>query len=128
MGDRAGEERAEHLVVGHGRGRRFECRVAGGDVNPYLAIAALIAAGLEGVERGLELEAAYEGNAYASDDKPRVPATLRDARDLLAGSAVARSAFGDEVIEHYLNMADVELAAYDSTVTDWERIRGFERL
>ena len=115
-------------VVGHGKGRRFECRVPGGDVNPYLAIAALIAAGLHGVEQGLELEPAYEGNAYTSGDKPHVPSTLREARDLFANSQIARAAFGDEVVGHYLNMADVELAAYDAAVTDWERVRGFERL
>jgi glutamine synthetase len=115
-------------VVGHGPGKRFECRVPGGDVNPYLAVAALIAAGLDGVDRGLSLEPAYDGNAYVSDEKPRVPATLRDARELLAGSSLARDAFGDDVVEHYLNMADVELAAYDAAVTDWERVRGFERL
>jgi glutamine synthetase len=115
-------------VVGHGQGRRFECRVAGGDVNPYLALAALIAAGLDGVDRGLELEPPYEGNAYVADEQPRVPGTLRDARNLLAQSDMARAAFGDEVVDHYLNMADVELAAYDAAVTDWERVRGFERL
>ena len=115
-------------VVGHGKGKRFECRVAGGDVNPYLATAALIAAGLHGVEQGLELEPAYEGNAYTSEDKPHVPKTLREARDLFANSDIARSAFGDEVLAHYVNMADVELAAYDAAVTDWERVRGFERL
>jgi len=115
-------------VIGHGRGKRFECRVPGGDVNPYLAVSALVAAGLHGVEQGLELEGAYEGNAYVSGDKPTVPTTLRDARDLFAGSALAREAFGDEVVDHYVNMADVELAAYDAVVTDWERVRGFERL
>jgi glutamine synthetase len=115
-------------VVGHGKGKRFECRVAGGDVNPYLAISALIAAGLHGVEQGLELEPAYVGNAYTSRDKPHVPTTLREARDLFANSQIAHDAFGDDVVAHYLNMADVELAAYDAAVTDWERIRGFERL
>jgi glutamine synthetase len=87
----------------------------------------MIAAGLHGVEQGLELEPAFEGNAYESD-KPRVPSTLREARDLFAGSDVARAAFGDEVVDHYVNYADVELAAFDSAVTDWERFRGFERL
>jgi glutamine synthetase len=115
-------------VVGHGKGRRFECRVPGGDVNPYLALSALIAAGLHGVDEGLALEPAYDGNAYTSDEKPRVPSTLRDARELFAGSPIAQAAFGQEVIDHYLNMADVELAAYDAFVTDWERVRGFERL
>jgi glutamine synthetase len=114
-------------VIGHGPGRRFECRAPGADVNPYLALAGLIAAGLSGVDSAMELEPAFEGNAYASD-KPTLPPTLRDARDLFAGSALARSAFGDEVCDHYLNMAGVELAAYDAAVTDWERVRGFERL
>jgi glutamine synthetase len=115
-------------VVGHGPGKRFECRVPGGDVNPYLALAAMIAAGLDGVDRGLELEPPYTGNAYVSGDKPHVPGTLREARELFADSALARSAFGDEVVEHYVNMADVELAAFEAAVTDWERVRGFERL
>ena len=114
-------------VIGHGAGRRFECRSPGGDVNPYLALAALIAAGLEGVDEGLELEPAFEGNAYASE-KPRLPTTLREARDLFEQSAIARGAFGDDVHAHYVNMADVEIAEFDATVTDWERFRGFERL
>ncbi|HEY6758721.1 MAG TPA: glutamine synthetase family protein [Baekduia sp.] len=115
-------------VVGHGPGRRFECRVAGGDVNPYLAAAALIAAGLDGVERGLELPPACEGNAYTAEGVEHVPKTLREARELFAASALARDALGPEVVAHYVNMADVELAAYDAAVTDWERVRGFERL
>jgi glutamine synthetase len=114
-------------VIGHGASKRIECRVPGGDVNPYLALAALIAGGLDGVERGLELEPVLDGNAYTAD-KPHVPSTLREARDLFAGSGVARAAFGDDVVDHYLNNADVELAAFDAAVTDWERFRGFERL
>jgi len=114
-------------VVGHGAARRVECRVGGADLNPYLAISALIAGGLHGVDNELGLEPPCEGNAYVSDH-PRVPSTLRDARDLFAGSAIAREAFGDEVVEHYLNNARVELEAFDATVTDWERVRGFERL
>ena len=114
-------------VVGHGPALRVESRVAGGDVNPYLAIAAMIAAGLHGIDNELELEPPLEGNAYTSD-KPRVPSTLRDARDLFAGSDVAREAFGEEVVAHYVNNADVELRAFESAVTDWERFRGFERL
>jgi glutamine synthetase len=114
-------------VVGHGPSLRFENRVGGADLNPYLALSALIAAGLHGVDQGLALEPAFEGNAYLSD-KPRVPTTLREARDLFARSAVAREAFGDEVVEHYLNNAQVEIDAYDAVVTDWERVRGFERL
>lgn len=115
-------------VVGHGPGRRFECRLAGGDVNPYLAVAGLIAAGLNGVENGLALPPACEGNAYTAEGVEHVPSTLREARDLFADSPLARAALGDEVVAHYLNMADVELAAYDAAVTDWERVRGFERL
>jgi glutamine synthetase len=115
-------------VVGHGPALRFENRAGGSDLNPYLALSALIAAGLEGVDQGLELEPAYRGNAYLATDKPRLPTTLRDARDLFTRSAVARRAFGDEVVDHYTNAADVELAAFESAVTDWERIRGFERL
>jgi glutamine synthetase len=114
-------------VVGHGHGMRVENRVPGGDVNQYLAVAALIAAGLHGIEQGLEPEDLFVGNAYESD-VARVPATLRESADLFAESAVAREAFGDEVVEHYLNNARVELAAYDAAVTDWERVRGFERL
>jgi glutamine synthetase len=102
--------------------------VAGADVNPYLSLSALIAAGLHGIESELELEPALEGNAYEATDRPQVPATLRDARDLFASSAIARDAFGQEVVDHYLNNARVELEAYDAAVTDWERFRGFERL
>ncbi len=79
------------------------------------------------MDQELELEPAFEGNAYVSD-KPRVPSNLRDAAALFGDSAVAREAFGEEVVAHYLNYARVELAAFDSAVTDWERRRGFERL
>jgi glutamine synthetase len=114
-------------VVGHGHGMRVENRVPGGDVNQYLAVAALIAAGLHGIEHELEPDDLFVGNAYESD-VARVPATLRESAGLFAESAVAREAFGDEVVEHYLNNARVELAAFDAAVTDWERVRGFERL
>jgi len=114
-------------VVGHGSSLRFENRVPGGDVNPYLALAASIAAGLHGIEQELSLEEAFGGNAYTSD-KPRVPSTLRDACELFEAGDVARTAFGDDVVDHYTNAARVELAAFDSAVTDWERVRGFERL
>jgi glutamine synthetase len=114
-------------LVGHGAGLRIENRVPGGDVNPYLAVAALIAAGLHGIDNGLTLEQELSGNAYASD-KPTVPSSLREAKDLFAASAVAREAFGEDVVDHYCNAARVELAAFDSAVTDWERFRGFERL
>ncbi|MEV6208012.1 glutamine synthetase family protein [Kitasatospora sp. NPDC051914] len=114
-------------VVGHGSSLRFENRVPGGDVNPYLAVAALIAAGLHGIEHQLELEPEFTGNAYASD-APRVPATLRDAVDAFEGSEAATEAFGKDVVRHYAHAGRVELAAYDRAVTDWERRRGFERL
>jgi glutamine synthetase len=115
-------------VVGHGAGLRLENRTGGSDLNPYLALSAIIAAGLHGVDSQLELEPAYVGNAYLARDKPRLPSTLRDARELFAASDVARAAFGDRVVEHYVHAADVELAAFNATVTDWERLRGFERL
>ena len=114
-------------VVGEGPAKRLESRLAGGDVNPYLAIAAMIAAGLHGVDKELELEDPVEGNAYTSG-KPHVPSTLQSARDLFAESAMAREAFGEDVVAHYLNNADVELRAFEAAVTDWERFRGFERL
>lgn len=114
-------------LVGRGKGARMENRVPGADVNPYLATAAMLAGGLHGIEQGLELEPELVGNAYDSD-KPHVPSTMAQARERFALSAVAREVFGDEVVDHYTNMADVELAAYGAAVTDWELRRGFERL
>jgi glutamine synthetase len=115
-------------MAGHGPGMRVENRVPGGDVNPYLAIAALVAGALHGLENELELEPEFVGNAYLDADAPRVPSTLREAGDLWQGSAVAAEAFGADVVGHYANMAGVELAAFDAAVTDWELRRGFERL
>src|SRR5690242_3225062 len=116
-------------VVGHTpESLRFENRVPGGDVNPYLALAAMTAGALYGIENGLELEEAYAGNAYLDADAPRVPSTLRDAAALWEHSGLAREAFGDDVVDHYANNARVELAAFDAAVTDWELRRGFERL
>ena len=114
-------------VVGRGHSMRVECRAPGGDVNQYLAVAALIAGGLHGIDQGMELPEPCAGNAYAGDAQ-RLPTTLAEAAELFAGSAIAREAFGDEVVEHYLNNARVELAAFNSAVTDWEKVRGFERL
>jgi glutamine synthetase len=114
-------------VVGHGEALRVENRLSAADVNPYLAIAAMIAAGLHGIDNELELEPPFEGNAYESD-KPKVPHTLYTARDLFADSQVARDAFGGDVVDHYLNRARVELDAFEAAVTDWEKFRGFERL
>lgn len=113
-------------VVGRGHSLRLENRAPGGDVNPYLAVAAMIAAGLDGLDRALPLESAYVGNAYDSD-KPTLPTTLGESATIFAASDFVRDAFGEEVVAHYGNMARVELAAYESVVTDWERIRGFER-
>lgn len=104
----------------------MECRAPGGDVNPYLATAALIAGGLHGIDAGLELEDPCAGNAYVSD-VPHLPTTLAESAELFAASEVARTAFGDDVVEHYLNNARVEVDAFNSAVTDWERVRGFER-
>ncbi len=114
-------------VVGHGPSMRVENRVPGGDMNPYLGVAALIAAGLHGIDNELPLEPAFAGNAYSSD-APRVPSTLREAAELFAGSTAAVDAFGQEVVDHYSNAARIELTAFDAAVTDWERRRGFERL
>ncbi|MBI3686413.1 MAG: glutamine synthetase [Actinobacteria bacterium] len=114
-------------VVGHGSSLRFENRVPGGDVNPYLAVAAMIAAGLAGIDRELPLEPPFEGNAYGAN-RPQVPTTLEEAARLFAESKLAEEAFGRDMVEHYLNAARIEIEAHRAAVTDWERYRGFERL
>jgi glutamine synthetase len=114
-------------VVGAGPSLRAECRIPGADVNPYLAYAALIAAGLHGIEHRLELEPAFEGDAYKARDIREVPKTLREAIDCLDRSTVLRAALGDAVVEHYLHAARWEQLEYDRRVTDHELIRGFER-
>ena len=114
-------------VVGHGSSLRVENRVPGGDVNPYLAISAIIAGGLHGIENELVLPAPLTGNAYTSG-VDTLPTTLREAAQLFSESTIARAAFGDDVVEHYLNQARIEVEAFDAAVTDWERVRGFERL
>ena len=114
-------------VVGHGSSVRVECRIPGGDVNQYLAVSALVAAGLRGVEESLPLAPAFVGNAYVAD-APRVPPNLREAVALFDASEVARDAFGDEVVDHYVHAGHVEVDTYAAAVTDWERYRGFERL
>jgi glutamine synthetase len=114
-------------VIGHGQGLHIENRLPGADVNPHLAIAAMIAAGLHGLDAGLVLEPATQGSAYEGSH-PRVPHTLRMARDAFASSRPAREALGEDVLHHYVHRADLELAAFESSVTDWERFRGFERL
>ena len=115
-------------LVGKGPSARMENRVPGGDVNPYLAIAAMLAGGLHGIENELELEPELVGNAYTSPDHVQVPTTLHAAREMFTQSEVARAAFGDEVVDHYTNMADVELRSFDAAVTDWELRRSFERM
>ena len=113
-------------LVGHGQSLRLENRVPGGDVNPYLAVSAIIAAGLDGIKNKLKLEDAFDGNAYDSDS-PRVPATMLEAQTLWASSAWIKEVFGAQVQAHYSNMAQVELDAFGKAVTDWELIRNFER-
>ena len=114
-------------VVGHGAARRVETRIPGGDVNPYLAFAAMIASGLHGIEQELEAPPPLQGNAYESDAE-RFPSTLREAISALEGSAMARASFGDQVVGHYLNYARTEQGLFDRFVTDWERKRYFERI
>jgi glutamine synthetase len=113
-------------IVGRGPAQRIETRIPGGDVNPYLAFAALIAAGLHGLEHGLELPPALEGNAYESDAE-RFPSTLREAVAALETGTMARGALGDDVVDHYLNYARTEQRLFDEVVTCYERERLYER-
>ncbi|HEX6313131.1 MAG TPA: glutamine synthetase family protein [Acidimicrobiia bacterium] len=115
-------------IVGHGPSLRVESRIPGGDCNPYLAFAATIAGGLHGLEHGLELPAAFSGNAYEADDVPRVPATLVEAIAGLEASEVAAKAFGEDVHFHLVNTARQEWGSFNRAVTDWERRRNFEQL
>jgi glutamine synthetase len=115
-------------VVGHGQGMRLENRAPGADCNAYLAFAAIIAAGLHGIDNGLELEPEFRGNAYLAEDRPRLPSSLYRSIELLQSSTVAREAFGDDVVDHYLHYARTEQAAFDAAVTDWEKFRSFERM
>ena len=114
-------------VVGHGKSIRTECRIGGADLNPYLAFAALIAAGLDGIDRKLELEPAFAGDAYVGKRLREVPKTLRDATAALEKSKLLRAALGDSVVDHYVHTARWEQFEYDRRVTDWELQRGFER-
>lgn len=113
-------------LVGLGPSLRLENRIPGGDVNPYLAIAGIMAAGVDGINKKLKLEPAFEGNAYISDSA-RVPSTMQEALALWSESPWIREVFGAQVQDHYANMAKVELAAFNRSVTDWERFRNFER-
>lgn len=119
---------AGYRICGAGsKAVRVECRVGGADLNPYLAMAALLAAGIEGIEEKMELEAEFKGDAYGAKKARSIPHTLRDATATLNKSKMLRSAMGDEVIEHYVRAAKWEQEEYDRRVTDWEVARGFER-
>jgi len=109
------------------KGIRIECRVGGSDLNPYLAMAALIAAGIDGIEKKMALQPAFTGDAYGATDVQEIPGTLRAATDIANGSAMLRAAFGDDVVDHYVHAARVEQDEYDRRITDWEVARGFER-
>lgn len=114
-------------LCGHGKSLRVECRIGGADLNPYLAFASLIAAGLDGIERKRKLEPEFTGDAYYGEGIPSLPKSLRDALTELEKSDTLRAALGDEVIEHYLHTGRWEQFEYDRRVTDWEVMRGFER-
>ena len=114
-------------VVGHGSSVRIENRFPGGDANPYLTYAAILAAGLHGIEHGIEPPDEHKGNGYVATGVPRVPRTLYEAIEAFETSFLARDVFGEDVVAHYLNAARVEQRAYDAVVTDWERQRYFER-
>jgi glutamine synthetase len=116
-----------YRLVGHGPSLRLENRIPGGDVNPYLAVAGIVAAGLDGINAGLPLEPGFVGNGYASDSA-RVPSTMAEALRLWESSDWIRQTFGADVQAHYANMARIELDAFGRAVTDWERYRSFERM
>ncbi|KKX29295.1 glutamine synthetase family protein [Rhizobium sp. LC145] len=119
---------AGYRLCGEGtKGIRVECRVGGSDLNPYLAMAALIAAGIDGIEKKMELEPAFVGDAYGGKGVREIPRTLRHATELMDNSELLREAFGDDVIDHYVRAANWEQEEYDRRVTDWEVARGFER-
>jgi glutamine synthetase len=114
-------------VVGHGAGLRIECRIPGGDANPYLVYAGLIAAALDGIEKGTDPGPLFEGNGYLADHLPRVPDTLGAALEAFDQSEFVRRAFGDSVVAHLVHFGRAELAAYNRVVTDFERARYFEQ-
>jgi glutamine synthetase len=114
-------------IVGHGSSLRIECRAAGADANPYLAFAATLAAGLDGIEKKTEPPAMFEGDVYAARDLPQVPHSLNESIDALNRSKFARKVFGDDVVEHYLHFFRTEQRKFDAAVTDWERRRYFEQ-
>ena len=115
-------------LVGHGAGTRIECRIPGADANSYHAFAATIAGGLHGIRERVEPPPPYHGNGYTAPDLPRIPGTFAEAIDLWRTSDVARALFGEDVHHHVLTHAEFEWAAFNATVTDWERRRYFERI
>jgi len=115
-------------VVGDGPSLRIECRIPGADCNPYLAFAAALASGLDGLANKIEPPKAFSGDAYAAKNLQHVPRTLADAAELFSNSAFAKQAFGSDVVEHYSHFYKTEVAAFNSAVTDWERQRYFERI
>lgn len=119
---------ASFRVVGAGPSLRIECRIPGADCNPYLAIAAAIASGLEGIARKTEPPPIFEGDVYVAAGLPSIPATLREATDLFAASPLVRDTLGPEVVSHYAHFFRSEQVAFDSSVTDWERRRYFEQI
>ena len=119
---------AAYRLCGEGsKAIRVECRIPGSDMNPYLAQAAMLAAGIRGIEEKLALPEAFSGDAYADTTAEHIPQNLRDAKSALHGSAMLRSAMGDDVIDHYTRAAEWEIEEFDRIVTDWEIARGFER-
>jgi glutamine synthetase len=115
-------------VVGEGAAMRIECRIPGADCNAYLALAAALASGLDGIDKRIEPPACFEGDVYAAKALPRVPYTLSEAVTAFERSEFAKRAFGKEVVEHYSHFYRTEVAAFDRAVTDWERRRYFERI
>ncbi len=119
---------ASFRVVGEGPSLRIECRIPGADCNPYLTFAAMIASGLDGIDKKREPPPIFEGDVYAARDLPTVPATLREAVEQFESSSFVREALGAEVAEHYAHFYRVEQQAFDRAVTDWERQRYFEQI
>jgi glutamine synthetase len=115
-------------VVGKGPSLRIECRIPGADCNPYLAFAAALASGLNGMAKKVDPPECISGDLYGATDVPRVPKTLADAVELFAKSEFAKNAFGEDVVEHYAHFFRTEQSAFNSAVTDWERRRYFERI
>jgi glutamine synthetase len=115
-------------LVGHGDATRIECRIPGADCNPYLALAAIVACGLDGIATRTEPGDAFVGDVYAATQLPHVPRSLREATDLFESSPFTTRAFGDDVVRHYTHFFRTEQAAFDTSVTDWERARYFERI